>query len=403
MDLSLRPEESQFREEVRTFLDEHLTADLRKAGRLMTSVFADFHAAMAWQKILHEKKGWAAPHWPKPFGGTGWTVMQHYIYGEECAKAEAPSLLPMGLQMLGPLLCGKGTPEQQAYYLPRMLTGEDFWCQGYSEPGSGSDLASLQCRAVRDGDHYVINGSKIWTTYAHHANRMFCLVRTDNSGKPQQGITFLLLDMNTPGITVDPIISFTGEHEQNQVFFEDARVPAHNIIGKENDGWSVAKYLLEFERGGNASGPRLRVSLEKVRRIASRESGSLGGRLIDEPNFRRKLAALEVELLALEFTEHRIMAALTHGQNPGAASSMLKIRATELSQSITELGVEALGWHALPFQEDALNPHNDVRAIVGHEDGVPVLSHYFNTRAASIYGGSNEIQRNIIAKLVLGL
>lgn len=403
MDLRTHPEDHVFREEVRDFLAENLTADLRRAGRLMTSVFADFEAAMCWQKILHEKKRWAAPHWPEQFGGTGWTVMRHYIFGEECAKAEAPALLPMGLQMLGPLLCGKGTPEQQAHYLPRMLTGEDFWCQGYSEPGSGSDLASLQCKAVRDGDHYVINGSKIWTTYAHHANRMFCLVRTDGSGKPQQGITFLLIDMATPGITVDPIISFTGEHEQNQVFFEDVRVPVTNVVGRENDGWSVAKYLLEFERGGSAYGPRLRVALDKVRRIATRESSSLGGRLIDDPLFARKLAAAEIDLLAVEFSEHRVMAALTHGQNPGAVSSMLKIRGTETSQAITELSVEALGWYALPFQEQALDPKQVAGDVIGHEDGVPAASHYFNTRAASIYGGSNEIQRNIIAKLVLGL
>jgi len=403
MDISLSPAERQFREEVREFLASNLTPELRRAGRLMTSVFADFKAAMAWQKILHEKKGWAAPHWPEKFGGTGWSVMQHYIYSEECAKAEAPALLPMGLQMLGPLLAGKGTPEQQAYYLPRMLTGEDFWCQGYSEPGSGSDLASLACKAERDGDHYVINGSKIWTTYAHHANKMFCLVRTDSTGKPQQGITFLLLDMKTPGITVDPIISFTEEHEQNQVFFEDVRVPVANIIGKENDGWTVAKYLLEFERGGNAYGPRMRVGLEKLKRIAARECSSQGGRLLDDPAFRNKLAAAEIELLAVEFSEHRVMAALSHGQNPGAVSSMLKIRGTELSQKLTELMVEALGWHALPFQKEAMDPQKNVTDIVGHADGVPVLSHYFNTRAASIYGGSNEIQRNIIAKLVLGL
>jgi alkylation response protein AidB-like acyl-CoA dehydrogenase len=403
MDITPRPEDEQFRTEVRAFLDAHLTPELRRAGRLMTSVFADFQAAMAWQKILHEQKGWAAPHWPRKFGGTGWSVMQHYIFAEECARAEAPSLLPMGLQMLGPLLCGKGSAEQQAHYLPRMLTGEHFWCQGYSEPGSGSDLASLQCRAVADGDDFVINGSKIWTTYAHHATHMFCLVRTDNTGKPQQGITFLLVDMKTPGITVDPIISFTGEHEQNQVFFEDVRVPRANVVGKENDGWTVAKYLLEFERGGSASGPRLRVGLDKVKRIAARESGSLGGRLIDEPAFRNKLAAAEIEVLAVEFCEHRVMAALTGGQNPGAVSSMLKIRATEMSQKITELAVEALGWYALPFQEEAMDPHNAQARAVGADDFAPVMSHYFNTRAASIYGGSNEIQRNIIAKLVLGL
>ena len=283
MDIALSPEENRFRDEVRAFLDENLTADLRRAGALMTSVFADFRAAMAWQKILHEKKGWAAPHWPEQFGGTGWTVMQHYIYSEECAKAQAPALLPMGLQMLGPLLTGKGTAEQQAHYLPRMLTGEDFWCQGYSEPGSGSDLASLACKAESDGDHYVLNGSKIWTTYAHHANRMFCLVRTDSSGKPQQGITFLLLDMATPGITVDPIISFTEEHEQNQVFFVDVRVPKANVNAslyafnvRGASGRFITRWLPRFEthrRNGRLCPTReslMRAAVTSSRRSATR-------------------------------------------------------------------------------------------------------------------------------------
>ncbi|WP_111657060.1 acyl-CoA dehydrogenase family protein [Isoalcanivorax indicus] len=402
MKLVLSPEDQQFREEVRDFLNEHLSADLRRAGALMTSVFADFDAAMTWQRILHEKKGWAAPSWPKAFGGTDWSITRHYIYAVESAAADAPRLLPMGLDMCGPCLIGKGTDAQRAEYLPRMLSGEHFWCQGYSEPQSGSDLASLKLKADRDGDHYVLNGSKIWTTYAHHASHMFLLVRTRSDGKPQQGITFLLLDMNTPGITIDPIISISGEHEQNQVFFEDVRVPVANVVGEENDGWTVAKYLLEFERGGQAYSPRLQVSLDKVRHLAAQ--GQPGERPIDDELFRLKLARAEVSVRAVEAAELKVMSALSSGQNPGAISSMLKIIGSEASQQVTEMAIEALGSWAQIWQPQALNPATAGNAsAIGPVSGVPVLSTYLNTRATTIYGGSNEIQRNIIAKQVLGL
>ena len=402
MKLVLSREDQQFREEVRDFLNDHLTADLRRAGALMTSVFADFDAAMAWQRLLHEKKGWAAPSWPIEHGGTDWRIAQHYIYAVESATAQAPSLLPMGLQMCGPCLIGKGSAAQQATYLPPMLSGDHFWCQGYSEPQSGSDLASLKLRAERDGDVYVLNGSKIWTTYAHHATHMFLLVRTRSDGKPQQGITFLLLDMKTPGLSIDPIISISGEHEQNQVFFQDVRVPVANVVGAENDGWTVAKYLLEFERGGHAYSPRLQVALDKVRTLAAQ--GHPGERPIDDELFRLRLARTDVSVRAVEAAELKVMSALSSGQNPGAISSMLKIIGTETSQQITEVAIEALGSWAQVWQPAALDPKTAGEATpIGPAAGVPVLSTYLNTRATSIYGGSNEIQRNIIAKQILGL
>src|SRR3569833_3515627 len=249
MDLNFTGADAAFRDEVRAFLDENLTPELKEAGSLTTSVFTDKEWNLKWQKILY-KKGWVAPTWPVEYGGTGWSDMQRYIFSIECARAGTPGLAPMGLRMVGPCIMRYGTPEQKAHYLPRLLSGEDYWSQGYSEPSSGSDLASLQLRAVSDGDDYVLNGSKIWTTHAQWANRMFILVRTKFEGKPQAGITFLLLDMQSPGIKVRPLITLDGEHEVNQVFFDDVRVPKANRVGEENDGWTVAKYLLEFERGG---------------------------------------------------------------------------------------------------------------------------------------------------------
>lgn len=281
MNLHVPAEELAFRDEVRDFLATHLTDDLRAAGRLATSVFADPERAMAWQRILHAR-GWAAPHWPREYGGAGWSVSQRAIFTEELVRAEAPPLIPMGLLMCGPMLIGCGNEEQKAYYLPRILSGEDFWCQGYSEPGAGSDLASLQTFAESDGDDYIINGTKIWTTYAMHANRMFALVRTRREGKPQAGITFLLIDMASPGIRVDPIVGLDEVPEQCQVFFDNVRVPKKNRVGAENEGWAVAKYLLMFERGGGEYGPALRVQLQKVRQMAAQQKtpgGSLLGNL----------------------------------------------------------------------------------------------------------------------------
>src|SRR5215472_10778225 len=294
MNLELSPEDLAFRDDVRAFLDKSLTPELCDAGRRTTSVFTDPRYSLAWQRILHAK-GWAAPSWPKEYGGTGWNDMQRYIFARECARAGAPSLAPMGLRMVAPAIMRYGTDEQRAHYLPRILSGEDYWCQGYSEPGSGSDLASLQLRAVSDGDDYVLNGSKIWTTHAHFANRMFCLVRTRFEGKPQAGITFLLLNMASPGITVKPIVTLAHEHEVNQVFFDNVRVPREYRLGAENDGWTVAKYLLEFERGGG-SAAGLKVSLGRIRELARQRSGDDGACLLDDESFASRLATVAVAI-----------------------------------------------------------------------------------------------------------
>jgi len=392
MDLDLTPADLAFRDEVRAFLDEHLTPELREAGVRQTSVFVEPRYSLAWQKILHAK-GWAAPSWPKEYGGPGWSETQRAIFAAECVRAGAPSLSPMGLRMVGPCIMRYGTPEQKAFYLPRILSGEDYWCQGYSEPGSGSDLASLQLRAVSDGDHYVLNGSKIWTTHAHHANRMFCLVRTSTEGKPQQGITFLLLDMTTPGIRVDPIITLAGEHEVNQVFFDEVRAPKSGRLGEENQGWTVAKYLLEFERGGG-SAPGLKVQLERLRQAA--------GPLLDDPHYRRRLAEMEIAVEAIDISELRVLSALAGGRNPGPASSMLKAQGTEAVQAIDTLAVEAAGAYAAVNQPAAREPGSNVEPV-GPDHSLTAMPRYLNNRAASIYGGSNEIQRDIIARLVLGL
>ncbi len=393
MDLELTAADLTFRDEVRAFIAANLTPELRRAGERLTSVFCEPRYSLPWQKILHAK-GWAAPAWPKAYGGPGWSEVQRAIFAAECARAGTPTLSPMGLKMVGPVIMGYGTPEQKAYYLPRILSGEDYWCQGYSEPGSGSDLASLQLRAVSDGDHYVLDGSKIWTTHAHFANKMFCLVRTSTEGKPQQGITFLLLDMATPGISVKPIITLAGEHEVNQVFFDGVRVPKSGRVGEENQGWTVAKYLLEFERGGG-SAPGLNVGLERAQGIAVASQG-------DDAAHRRRLIEAEISVTAIDMTERMILAALAGGKNPGPASSMLKINGTEAMQRIDEISVAALGLYAAVDQPAAREAGSNVEAI-GPEEGLVAVPRYLNNRAASIYGGSNEIQRDIIARLVLGL
>jgi alkylation response protein AidB-like acyl-CoA dehydrogenase len=400
MNLDLSTDELSFRDEVRAFLDASLTPELREAGHRATSVFMDKRYSLAWQKILHAK-GWVAPSWPKQYGGTGWSDMQRYIFSAECARAGAPSLAPMGLRMVGPCIMRYGTDAQKAYYLPRILSGEDYWCQGYSEPGSGSDLASLQLKAVSDGEDYVLNGSKIWTTHAHWANRMFCLVRTKFEGKSQAGITFLLLDMRTPGILVQPIVTLAGEHEVNQVFFDDVRVPKANRLGAENDGWTVAKYLLEFERGGG-SGAGLKVSLQRLRALAAAQRADDGGCLLDDESFAMRLAGAALLVEAIEMTEHRVMSALSAGKNPGPASSMLKMQGTEAMQRLDELAIEAVGTYVAVDQPEARIAGSNVTPI-GPPDGLLAMARYLNNRAASIYGGSNEIQRDIVARLVLGL
>lgn len=401
MDLSFSKEDLAFRDEVRAFLDEKLTPDLREAGRLTGGVMSEFEPGLRWHKILNER-GWAAPGWPVEHGGPGWSVTQRYIFSSECGRVHAPKIFNMGVRMVGPVIMKFGTPEQKAKYLPRILSGEDVWCQGYSEPGSGSDLASLKTRADSDGDDYVINGTKIWTTYAHHANRMFMLVRTSHEGKPQDGISFVLIDdIKTPGLTIKPIITLAGDHEVNQVFFDNVRVPKANRIGKENEGWTVAKYLLEFERGGEPYSSRLFPLLHALRDIAKAETAS-GERLWDMPGFRERIGEAEIAVTAVEFIELRLMSAMSNGKNPGPESSLLKLRGSETLQKLTEIAVDAIAYYANPHEPEARQLGRNVEPVAPRH-AVTLMPQYLNHRAATIYAGSSEVQRNIIAKLVLGL
>lgn len=402
MDLALSDDDLAFRDEVRGFIAENLTDDIRTAGALATGPFAEFEYGQRWQKKL-AAKGWSAPMWPVEHGGPGWSPIQRYLFDAECTAAGTPSVLIMGTRMVGPVVMHFGTQAQKDTYLPRILSGEDVWCQGYSEPGSGSDLASLNTKAVRDGDHYVINGSKIWTTYAQHANRMFCLVRTSTDGKPQEGISFILIDdFNAPGITVDPIITMAGDHEVNQVFFEDVRVPVENLIGEEGKGWTVAKYLLEFERGGDTYSPGLHASIRHLKAVAAAETDGSGERLLDDPEFARRVAETEAGIMALEITEKQVLAEAAQGRTPGANGSIMKICGSESLQKTAELTAEAVAYYAAPHQKDARTVGSNVEPI-GPAYAMTAMPRHLNHRAASIYAGSNEIQRNIVAKLVLGL
>ena len=410
MDLEWSAADLAFRDEVRAFLDEHLTAELRRAGRLMTSVYSDHEASMEWQRILHER-GWAAPAWPVEHGGCDWTLAQHYIFSRESTLAGAPWLSPMGLRMVAHAIIAFGTPEQKAFYLPRILTGEVFFCQGYSEPEAGSDLASLSMAAIDDGDDLVCTGSKIWTTHATEANWIFCLVRTSRTGRKQQGITFVLIDMNTPGIEVRPLVMTSGEEVQNQVFFDNVRVPKANVLGKIDDGWTVAKYLLVFERGGGAAAPMLQVMAESVADAAAQQPGPDGRPLIEDRTFAAKLAEARIRTEVLEILEFRTLAAMAEGRNPGPAASMLKILSTELSQKLTELALEAAGPRGRVYQPHATKPGGPIAEFIPPADGyvsgeewqAVAPLRYLNDRAGSIYAGSNEIQRNILAKAALGL
>ena len=410
MDLRWSKDELDFRDEVRDFLEQKLTPELRRAGRLMTSVYADHEASMAWQAILHER-GWAAPAWPVEYGGCDWSLTQHYIFTRESMLAGAPSLSPMGIRMVAHAIIRYGTDGQKDYFLPRILTGEVFFCQGYSEPEAGSDLAALSMAATSDGDDLVCTGSKIWTTHATEANWMFALVRTTRSQKKQQGITFVLIDMTSPGIEIRPLVMTSGEEVQNQVFFDEVRVPKSNVLGEIDQGWTVAKYLLEFERGGGAVAPGLQVMAEEIGEAAHDQAGPFGGALADDPGFARKLADARIRAEVLEILEYRVLAAVAQGRNPGAASSMLKILGTELSQTLTELALEAAGPVGRAYQPHVTAPGGRIADFVppadGYASGEPWQAvaplRYFNDRAGSIYAGSNEIQRNILAKAALGL
>ncbi|MGH6644693.1 MAG: acyl-CoA dehydrogenase family protein, partial [Bradyrhizobium sp.] len=397
MDLQFKPEDLAFRDEVRTFLETSYPAELR--GKMSRDEYSkeDF---LLWQKTLFAK-GWGAPAWPKKFGGTGWSATQKYIFLEECARAETLPIPPFGMAMLAPVIMAFGSDEQKAHYLPRILNGTDFWCQGYSEPGAGSDLASLKTKAVRDGDHYIINGQKTWTTLGHFADWIFVLCRTDaNAKKPQEGISFILVDMKTPGVEVRPIITMDGGHEVNETWLTDVRVPVANLVGKENEGWTYAKYLLAHERSGIAGVARSKKGIERLKEIASVELDR-GEPIIRNPDFARKVAELEIDLSALEYTELRTLAGESSGKGPGPESSILKIKGTEIQQRITELTLEAVGVYGAPYFRGFPVEGGNAYPI-GPEYAHYTAPAYANMRKTSIYGGSNEIQHNIIAKMVLG-
>jgi len=397
MDTSFTPEELAFQDEVRQFIADNYPAELK--AKTEKGVELEKEDFLKWHRIL-AKQGWVAPSWPEEWGGTNWTPAQKYIYSECLAEAGTVPVLPFGISMVGPVIYTFASQEQKERFLPRIYNGEDWWCQGYSEPGAGSDLASLKTRAVRDGDEYVVNGSTTWTTLGQHADWIFCLVRTNTEVKPQAGISFLLIDMKTPGITVRPIITMDGGHEVNEVFFEDVRVPVENLVGEENQGWTYAKFLLGHERTGIAAVARSKRNIARLKDIARAETLD-GEPLIKDPDFSKKLAELEIDLTALEYTDLRTLAQLAKGGHPGPESSILKIRGSEIQMRITELAMEAVGMYAHPFfqgQDEGWNEYP-----VGPDYAVGNAPTYFNTRKTAIYGGSNEIQRNIIAKMVLGL
>ncbi len=397
MHLDFSPEDLAFQQEVRTFIAENYPADLRGKQDEGDEISKDDF--LSWHRVL-ANKGWVAPAWPAQYGGTGWTATQKYIWSEETARADCIRLMPFGLSMVGPVIYTFGTPEQKAKYLPGILSGDDWWCQGYSEPGSGSDLASLRTKAVREGDEYVVNGQKTWTTMAQHADWGFFLVRTAPDAKQQEGISFLLIDMKSPGITVRPIITLGGEHEVNEVWLEDVRVPVENRVYEENKGWTCAKFLLAHERTGIAGVAASKRAIDKVKDIARAE---LDGDkpLIANAFFKRKIAELEMDLTALEYTELRSLAGESAGKGPGPESSLLKIKGSEIQQRLTELTLEAVGHYGAPYfrgfgEGDNAHP-------IGPDYAHRAAPTYFNARKTTIYGGSNEIQRNIIAKMVLGL
>lgn len=396
MNLDYTPEELAFRDEVRAFLRAYLPHDIR--DKLLSGRRATAEEIRRWQRILHSQ-GWGAPSWPKEFGGTGWSFVEQYLFQLECAVAGAPPQLSFGLKMLGPVLMRFGSPQQQQYFLPRIVNAEHWWCQGYSEPGAGSDLASLKTRALRAGDEYVVNGQKAWNTLGQHADWIFCLVRTDPAAKPQRGISFLLIDMRSPGITVRPTTLLDGTQEVNEIWLEDVHVPAANRVGEENQGWTYAKFLLGHERTNLADVGGCRRELARLKRAAAAQVQDVPPPMGD-PRFRARIAQVEIELTALEITSLRVITSAER-RVPGPEASILKIRGSEIMQSISELMLEAAGLYGLPYAEAP-------GAAAGYELAVPeyargVAANYLNLRKLSIFGGSNEIQRNIISHMILGL
>ena len=396
MDLSYSDEDLTFRDEVRAFLDEKLTKELsdkiRLGGDLTKADMEGWHATL-------NAQGWLAPNWPKKFGGAEWGAVQRHIFDDECARAHAPRTVPFGLSMLAPVLQKFGSQEQNDHWLPRILSGEDWWCQGYSEPGAGSDLASLKTKAVREGGHYIVNGQKTWTTLGQHANMIFCLVRTDSTVKQQEGISFLLIDMDTPGIEVRPIILLDGSPEVNEVWFTDVKVPVENLVGEENKGWTYAKYLLTHERTNIAGVGFSTAGLATIKRIAKAEMSG-GKPLMQNPYFAARVAQVEIDLMAMSTTNLRIVSQAAAGGAPGVEASMLKVKGTIIRQEINDLARRAVGPYAMPFASEAVEGSNEPLPDP-HKAG-PVAAQYFNNRKLSIFGGSNEIQRGIIAKVKMG-
>jgi alkylation response protein AidB-like acyl-CoA dehydrogenase len=404
MDLAFNTEELAFQKEVRDWITANMPPEVAEESRRSRSSHVSKERLLQWQKKL-AGKGWLCPNWPKEYGGPGWSSTQKFIFEMEMARADSPYLSSFSIKMVAPVLMRFGSEAQKKRFLPRIAAAEELWCQGYSEPGSGSDLASLRTRAVRDGDHYIVSGQKIWTTNAHWADWIFCLVRTSTEGKPQQGITFLLIDMKSPGIRIDPIYLADGtrtpmRHEVNQVFFTDVKVPAENLVGEENKGWTYAKYLLEFERGGQAFGPRLRKAFRHLQTL-SRTQLAAGEPLSANAQWREKMAAVEIEIDADEMNELMFYSGLKAGDAPGNMGSVVKMRGTEVGQKVTELAVEAVGWYGVPFTE--LRNYDSNVVPVGGDYVDDVAPRYFNGRKTTIYGGSSEVQRNVLAKAMLGL
>jgi alkylation response protein AidB-like acyl-CoA dehydrogenase len=393
MELALSPEDAAFRDEVCAFIKDHYPAEMRVPN---PDTDLTKEQMLLWHRILH-KKGWIAPLWPKEYGGPGWSITRRFIFEQETTRAGTLPPLAFSVTMVGPVIYTFGNDAQKKRFLPRILSGEDWWCQGYSEPGSGSDLATVRTKAVRDGDHYIVNGHKTWTTLAQHADWIFCLVRTDPTAKPQSGISFLLIDMKSPGVTVRPIITIDGSHEVNDVFLENVRVPVENLIGEENKGWTYAKFLLGNERTGMAGIGRSTRTIEHLKKIVKAEIPEGDPAHLE---FIRDIARIELDVLALEATELRVVAQMARGIDPGPAASLFKIRGTEIFQNITELTHRAIGNYGLAIREHPISTNH---FMPGPAYGHTASEKYLNSRKLSIYGGSNEIQRNIIAKAVLGL
>jgi len=400
VEFDVSPEDRVFRDTVREFLAGHLPEALREGSRATPTVFAEPEISRVWQAILHAK-GWLAYNWPDEFGGTGWSPMQRYIFERECALADAPGLPVLGLKLLAPVLCEYGTAAQQRFYLPKILSGEHYWCQGFSEAGAGSDLANLRTAAVRNGDAYVLNGAKLWTTHAHFADHIFCLARTDGTVKAQRGISFFLVDMRQPGVRVRPIRTLAGDHEVNEVFLDNVRVPASDLVGAEGQGWSIAKFLLENERGGSCHAPRLLADIARLRSDAALEPAGDGTVVLDDPLFAAQLSRLELEAQALEITELRNLEQMGLGQRPGPQSSIVKLVASDLRRHVDALAVNVFGYAGAQLETGRPMYGADGPAPINGKSAQVAMPRYLNSQAWAIFGGSNEIQRTIIAKTVL--